>query len=67
MTAVDESLNRVVRYKRAKGFAYEVRIVLNPMFTLSDDLILVIALTAPLVWRYFRYPVPTPLAVKTRP
>jgi hypothetical protein len=36
MTAVDESLNRVVRYKRAKGFAYEVRIVLNPMFTLTD-------------------------------
>jgi hypothetical protein len=62
MTAVDESLNRVVRYKKAAGrIGDEIRLVVNPMFTLTDDLILVIVLTAPLVSRYFATPGPAPL------
>ena len=56
MTAVDESLNRVVRYKKARRFSSEISVVVNPVFTLTDDLILVIALTAPLVSRYFNTP-----------
>jgi hypothetical protein len=60
MTAVDESLNRVIRYKKVRPFSSHIKVVVNPHFTLTDDIVLAIALTAPLVSRYFNTPSPTP-------
>ena len=60
MTAVDQSLNRVDRFKIVGDSRFidrsEISVVVNPMCTITDNLILVIALTAPVLSRYFNTP-----------
>jgi hypothetical protein len=56
MTAVDQAGNRVVRYRRpAKGWD-TVEISVNPDWKLSDELILAISISAPLLKSYFDSP-----------
>jgi hypothetical protein len=60
MTAVDPLLNRVARYKIVGDSRFidrsEISVVVNPMCMVTDELILVIALTSPVLSRYFNTP-----------
>jgi hypothetical protein len=56
MAAVDQSGGRHVLYKTAKPHRSEVKVIVNPADELSDELLLVVALSADLLHRYFQLP-----------